>query len=203
VSSPLPIPLTHSIVTTDQFGNPTTRFPDSKGFFTYLDITQNVDNILAYWFSAGNDLYNLWLEIADLSDNVLGRTPNLLIQVVNTAPSAAIHIDSGGDCKTFDESSVPAINGHFVASESGLGTVGQIGHYDLEILPSGNAPSPSSGISDTGPAPGAAWSLSLTGMQPCGYVVLLEVWDNTIVDSEPGAWNGNSASVGFCVVSGS
>jgi hypothetical protein len=201
VSSPLPIPLTHSIVTTDQYGNPTTQTPDSKGFFTYLDITENVDNILAYWFSGGNDLYNLWLEIADLSDNVLGRTVNYLIQVVNTAPTAAIHIDSGGDCKTFDEGLL--IQGHFVASESGLGTVGQIGHYGLGTLPGGNAPSPPGGTSDTGPAPGAAWQLSLAGMQPCGYVVVLDVWDNTIVDSEPGVWNGSQASVGFCVVSGS
>jgi len=130
---------------------------------------------------------------------------NYLIQLVNTAPNAAIHIDSGGDCKQFTTAQSP-INGHFVATESGTGTTGQIGHYDLGTLPSGNAPSPSSGISDTGPAPGAAWSLSLTSptvMQPCGYVVELDVWDNTIVDSAPGNWNGNSAAVGFCVVSGS
>lgn len=158
VSSPLPMPLTHSIVTTDQYGNPTTRTPDAHGFFTYLDVTENIDNNLAYWFSADNDLYNLWLEIADLSDNVLGRTVNYLVQFVNTPPVADLHIDSGGDCKTFDEGLL--MQGHFVASESGLGTVGRIGHYGLGILPGGNAPSPSSGISDTGPAPGAAWSLS-------------------------------------------
>jgi hypothetical protein len=201
VSSPLPIPLTHSIVTTDQYGNPTTRVLGPDGFFTYVDSSENVDNNLAYWYSAGNDLYNLWLEIADLSGNVLGRTPNYLIQVVNTPPVADIHIDSGGDCKTFDEGLL--MQGHFVASESGLGTVGQIGHYGLGVLPGGNATSPSSGISDTGPAPGAAWSLSLAGMQPCGYVVVIDVWDNTIANSEPGSWNGSQKSVGFCVVSGS
>jgi len=202
VSSPLPVALTHSIVTTDQFGNPTVQFPDAQGFFTYLPNSQNIDNNLAYWESSGNDLYNLWLEIADLSDNVLGRTPNYLIQLVNAEPIAAIHIDSGGDCKQFTAAQGP-IDGHFVATESGTGTTGQIGHYDLGTLPGGNAPSPSSGISDTGPAPGATWSLSLAGMKPCGYVVDLDVWDNTIVNSAPGNWNGKSASVGFCLISGS
>lgn len=202
VSSPLPIALTHYIVTTDQFGNTTNQYPDPKGFFTYLHNAQNIDNNLAYWYSTGNDLYNLWLEIADLSGNVLGRTVNYLIQLVNTPPVAAIHIDSGGDCKQFNPNTNPSINGHFVATESGTGTSGQIGHYGLGTLPSGNAPSPSSGISDTGPAPGEAWSLSLAGMQPCGYVIELDVWDNTIANSEPGSWNWSPASVGFCVVSG-
>lgn len=202
LSSPLPVALTHSIVTTDQYGNSTVQFPDAQGFFTYLPNTQNIDDNLAYWESSGNDLYNLWLEIADLSDNVLNRTPNYLIQLVNTAPIAAIHIDSGGDCKQFTAAQSP-INGHFVATESGTGTVGQIGHYGLGTLPGGNAPSPSSGIFDTGPAPGASWSLSLAGMQPCGYVVELEVLDNTIVNSAPGNWNGAPASVGFCLIAGS
>jgi len=202
VTSPLPVPLTHSITTTDQYGNSTVQFPDAQGFFTYLPNSQNIDDNLAYWESSGNDLYNLWLEIADLSDNVLNRTPSYLIQLVNTAPKAAIHIDSGGDCKQFTAAQSP-IDGHFVATESGTGTLGQIGHYDLGTLPGGNAPSPSGGISDTGPAPGHPWSLSLAGMQPCGYVVDLDVWDNTIVNSAPGNWNGSSASVGFCLIAGS
>jgi len=214
-TSPVPTILGNSIVTTDQFGNPTTRTPDSSGFFTYLDITQNVDNILAYWYSTGNDLYTLWLEIANTSDVVLGQTSFYKIQVDNTSPIVAIHIDSGGDCKQFDPSTLPAgtIDGTFVATESGTGTIGQIGHFGLQTLPSvigavsSNSPSESiSDISDTGPAPGATWSLSLISpnvMPPCGYVVLLEAWDNTIVDSAPGSWNGNSTSVGFCLITGS
>lgn len=43
----------------------------------------------------------------------------------------------------------------------------------------------------------------LAGMQPCRYVVVLDVWDNTIVNSEPGAWNDSQKAVGFCVISGS
>jgi len=202
VSSPLPIPLTHSIVTTDTSGNSMVQFPDPQGFFTYLPNTQNIDDNLAYWESSGNDLYNLWLEIADSSGTILSRTPNYLIQLVNTAPIAAIHIDSGGDCKQFTAAQSP-LDGHYVATESGTGTLGQIGHYDLGTQPSGNAPSPPGGIFDTGPAPGQPWTLSLAGMNPCGYVVDLDVSDNTIINSAPGNWNNSSASVGFCLIAGS
>ncbi len=199
VGSPLPIALTDPIVTTDGMGNPTTRYPDGSGFFSYLDNTQNIDNVLAYWDSSGDDQWNVWLEIASSGKT----TQNYLIQLVNTAPvppEIQIHIDSGGDCKQFSVGTTP-LDGHFVATESGSGTSGQIGHYTLTTLPSGNAPSPSNGISDTGPAPGEPWTLSLTGMKPCGYVVLLNVWDNTILNSAPNNWNGNDASVGFCIVS--
>jgi hypothetical protein len=202
-SSPIATILAHPIVTTDQYGNATTRNPDSTGFFTYLDNSQNIDDNLAFWYSSGNDLYNLWLEIADTSDTVLGRTPSYLIQLDNTPPAVDLNIDNGGNCKQFNPVTQPTINGHFVVTESGTGANGQIGHYNMTTLPSGNAPSPSSGMSDTGPAPGQAWSLSLAGMAPCGYVVQLDGWDNTIVDSAPGNWNGGSISRGFCLVAGS
>lgn len=202
-SSPFPTMLTHPIVTTDEFGNATTQSPGPGGFFTYLNTNQNIDNNLAYWYSAGNDLYYLWLEIADMAGNVLGRTPNYLIQVDNTSPIVDIHIDSGGDCKQFNPVTAPTINGHFVVTESGTGTSGQIGHWGMGTLPGGNAPVPASGINDTGVAPGEVWSLSLAGMAPCGYVVQLSGWDNTIVDSAPGLWNGASKSVGFCLVGNS
>jgi hypothetical protein len=202
-SSPFPTMVTNPIETTDQYGNSTKRFPDSKGFFSYLDNSLNIDDNLAYWYSSGNDLYYLWLEIADSSDNVLGQTAKYLIQVDNTSPVVDIHIDSGGDCKQFNPITAPTINGHFVVTETGTGTTGQIGHWGMGTLPGGNAPVPSSGINDTGAAPGEAWSLSLAGMAPCGYVVLLDGWDNTIVNSAPGSWNGASKSVGFCLVSGS
>jgi len=36
-------------------------------------------------------------------------------------------------------------------------------------------------------------------MQPCGYVVRLDVSDRSIVDSVPGQHNGSSIAVGFCL----
>jgi hypothetical protein len=195
VGSPLPTALTDPISTTNSLGFATTQSPDSNGFFTYLPLTSNLDSTLAYWYSSGDDLWNVWLELANMSDTVLSTTPQYLTQLDNTAPVAEIHIDSGGDCKTFG--SGPDIDGHFVATDL------HFGYFDMETLSSGNPPAPAAGTTETAPSPGDPWTLSTMGMQPCGYVILLQVWDNTIVDSQPLTHNGDSASVGFCLVAGS
>jgi hypothetical protein len=109
-----------------------------------------------------------------------------------------IHIDGGGDCNDFTVGAV--INGRFVARDVHFGA------YSLTTLPvslSPPNPSPSSGIVQTAPAlpiPGGdGWSLSTAGMQPCGYVVLLQVWDRSIVGSYPNSHNYNFTDVGFCL----
>jgi len=197
--SPATSALTTPFTATDQFGEPVLQSPDPSGYFTYLQNTQNIDDILAKWTSTGNDLVQIWLETLDPTTGATTVGPLRQLQLCNQAPTAAIHIATGGDCKQFEEGSTP-LDGEFVATESGLGTTASIGHYALGTLPNGNAPTPASGIADTGPAPGQPWTLSLAGMTPCGYVVQFDVWDNTILDSEPNAWNGNSAAVGFCIV---
>jgi len=36
-------------------------------------------------------------------------------------------------------------------------------------------------------------------MKPCGYVILLQVWDRTIVGSSYSSHNYNFTDVGFCL----
>jgi hypothetical protein len=197
--------LTEPVIVTDGLGNSSHNSPSPAGFFTYLNNTQNVDNILAYWESSGDAQWHVWLEIANSSEVVIGSpTFHYLIQLDNTAPTVEIHIDSGGDCKQF----VPGttIDGHFVAQDI------HFGYYSLETLPSTitpppNEPNPSSGTSQTAAAPGDAWSLNtapppptLKAMIPCGYVVDLQAWDNAIVGSSPNSHNYSTAQVGFCLV---
>ncbi len=43
------------------------------------------------------------------------------------------------------------------------------------------------------------WILDTSGMDPCGYVVLLEAWDRTIANCDADGWY-NRKSVGFCLV---
>jgi len=199
VGSPLPVALTDPIITTDMFGTPTTRTPDGSGFFAYLDNTQNIDDVLAYWYSSGDDQWYVWLEIADSTDKVLGSTSMYLIQLDNTAPTVDIHIDSSGDCKQFAQGAT--ITGHFVAQDLHFGA------FSLGTLPSSLSPNEPTtatpATSPTAPPPGDAWQLDTTGMQTCGYVIDLEVWDNSIVGSGPGGHNFNAKQVGFCLVSGS
>ena len=54
------------------------------------------------------------------------------------------------------------------------------------------------GSVQTAPAPGNAWSLNTTGMQPCGYVMVVTTVDRAIINSGAvGHWA--SKAVGFCV----
>jgi hypothetical protein len=203
--APSSIQLTEPVLVTDTSGNSSLHHPDPSGFFKYLPPSQNQDNILAYWDSSDDDLYYVWLEIANSSYIVSGSTPLYLIQLDNTLPAAAIHIDNGGDCKQFDLDST--INGHFVATDLHFGA------FSLWTTPTSLMPPPNEPVtatpstSPTAPAPGNPWSLNTgeppTDMIPCGYVVELEVWDNAIVNSVPGEHNGNSADVGFCLITGS
>lgn len=37
-------------------------------------------------------------------------------------------------------------------------------------------------------------------MEPCGYVVVVHVWDRAIVSSHPGSHNYNKDDFGFCLL---
>ncbi|HMK60926.1 MAG TPA: hypothetical protein VK452_07250 [Dissulfurispiraceae bacterium] len=189
-----PTMVTNPIRTVDFNGVGTWRGPDSQGFFTYVSSIDNIDNVLAWWDTTGDDLWQIRLEVANMSDVVLGSTSWYNIQLDNTWPIAEIHIDSGGDCKDFNVGG--KISGHFVARELNFGA------YSLGISPFGTPPgvlSPTGGYVQTALAPGNVWSLDTAGMQPCGYIVGLGVYDLAIVDSGPHSHHYTPASVGFCL----
>ena len=107
-----------------------------------------------------------------------------------------IHIDGGGDTGLHPGRHR---SGHFTARDT------YFGGFSLTTLPSSispNAPTtatPGTTETATFAAGGDAWSLNTTGMKPCGYVVLLQVWDRSIVNSHPGSNNYNFYDVGFCL----
>lgn len=196
-----PSVVANKVLVTDDNGVSTYHSADALGFFTYLSDLQNIDDELAFWYTSGDDLWEVRLEVATLADVVLGTTPWHRIQLDNSAPAKPtdcdIHIDSGGDCKDFNVGDV--INGHFVARDPNFG------HYSIEVLPaslSPNGTTPSSGNAQTAIAPGNVWTLNTNTpkkMDPCGYVVRLVVWDRSIVGSVPFSHNANSADIGFCL----
>ena len=193
--------LNNPIYPVDKFGVTHTQNPDPAGFFPYLSQDQNQLSLLAYWYSSGDDLWEMMLETDGGA-----KTPWYRIQLDNTAPKTSaqlvpptidIHIDSGGDCKDFD---VPTgIDGHFVARDTYFGV------WSLTTLPSTITPAPPNPTAliptttETGAYPGDPWSLKTDNMTPCGYVVMLQVWDRSIVGSYPGSHNYNHAEVGFCL----
>ena len=181
------------------------------GFATYMDTLSNMDQVLAHWTPGGDDLREIRLELATLGGVVLGTTPWHRIQLDNTGPrrkpasppfepppvTCEIHIDSGGDCKDFSKGTL--IQGHFVARDE------HFGGFSLTTLPSSMAPAspttatPSTSETATFAAGGDAWELDTSAMTPCGYVVLLQISDRSILNSVPGQHNYNFTDVGFCL----
>ncbi|NTW49891.1 MAG: hypothetical protein HGB19_09225, partial [Chlorobiales bacterium] len=189
------IQLTDPVWVTDHDGNGSKHFAGIGGMFDYLPVSQNLLSMLySQWAPSGDDLWQIRLELFTGGGVFLGTTAWHKIQLDNTAPSLDIHIDNGLDCKDFKVGVV--VDGHFAARDI------HFGHYNLVTLPasmSPNSPSPSSGNSQTAPAPGDPWSLNTAGMKPCGYVVVLEAWDRSIVNSHPSSHNYNQDDVGFCL----
>jgi hypothetical protein len=188
--------VTTDLVVTDQFGftsfnkaNPITKR------FKYLDFTQNVNGLLAEWDSSGDALWYVRLSVYDGGGTLQG-TDTHLIQLDNTPPDASITITTGpGDCGKFPVGT--ALGGTFVARDLYLGS------YSLGVAPAVNpagvgVPIPSAGNINTAPAPGDAWSLDTTGMEPCGYIIEVVAVDRAIVDSQSvGHYVTHSA--GFCL----
>jgi hypothetical protein len=181
------------------------------GYVTYMSTLDNMDQVLAHWVPPGDQLWQIRVEMATLGEIVVGSTAWHTIQSDNTGPrrrpavapfepppvTCEIHIDSGGDCKDFNANTT--ITGRFTARDDYFGA------FSLMTLPtsiSPNAPTtatPSTSQTATFAANGDGWSLNTTGMKPCGYVVLLQVWDRAIVGSQPGSHNYNFFDVGFCL----
>ncbi|HKE24408.1 MAG TPA: hypothetical protein VKB88_18725 [Bryobacteraceae bacterium] len=168
--------------------------PDVNGYFDYQQYTNNIENLLGNWDSSGDDLWEVKIDIADFFDNpIAGAIPDIhRVQLDNTAPSAAVHIDSAGDCGKFGVGIT--LSGHFVARDANFGS------YSLGTLPFAGPVTPGSGTTQTAVAPGDPWSLNTTGMTPCGYDLHLAVADRSIVNSAWGNHNFAAADTGFCLL---
>lgn len=189
-------PVLTDLVVTDQFGNTSVHKanPITKRF-DYLPFTQNVNSVLAQWNTAGDAKWYVRLSVYD-GGGILQGTDTHLVQLDNTAPEVSITITTGtGDCGKFAIGTVLA--GTFVARDDYLGS------YSLGVEPAINPPGvgvpvPNSGLTNTAPAPGDAWSLNTAGMQACGYVIRVVAADRAIVNSQS-VGHYVSASAGFCL----
>ena len=171
--------------------------PDVNHFFEYQQYPNNIENLLGEWDTAGDDLWRVTLEIADMFDNpILGAIPDThVMQLDNTAPVADIHIDSGGDCGKFGVGAI--LKGHFVATDLNFGSFGLFTEpFPGPITRDNGSPSTVPTVS----APGDAWTLNTATMKACGYIVGVGVADRSIVNSAWGSNNRASASAGFCLL---
>ena len=190
-----PTPVTTPFLTTAGITLPVWRTPAPDGYVDYLDPSQNVYNMLGWWEAGalGDDVWELWLEMADSSGTTIATTAVHLIQLDNTRPEADVSIASGGDCKDFVQGT--PVNGTLSASDL------HFGHFSLYTLPASlSPPNPVTTRASAAPAPDpATWTLATAGLTPCGYVIRLDVYDRTIVGSQPGSHNGRSDDTGLCL----
>jgi hypothetical protein len=191
-----PKPVTTPFLTAAGINPPVWRTPDPvTGYVGYLDPSQNVYNMLGWWEAGtlGDGLWELWLEMVDASLAPIGSTAAHLIQLDNTRPEADVAIASGGDCKDFVQGN--PISGTLAASDL------HFGHFDLYTLPSSlSPPNPATTrISSSATPDPATWTLATAGLKPCGYVIRLDVYDRTIVGSQPSSHNGRSDDTGLCL----
>lgn len=176
------------------------QIPDPGGWVPYLANFSSgppfqtvVGNILGYWQSAGNAHVWLKMEARDGLSNPLGSTVPKLIQLDNTAPSAAVSITSGGgSCGDFKVGET--IIGSYSASDNealagvGFSVEPSLGGGVFSWIPTVTTPTSQTGT----------WRLDTHGMNPCGYVVRFDGYDRTIVNSGWVGWDG-PAFTGFCL----
>lgn len=188
---------TDPVWVTDIDGVGSYHAPNAGGFYTYLAPEQNVASMLDnHWAPGGTDLWEIRLELFTMAEVLLGSTPWLRIQMHNHAPEADISV-VGGACEEYFPG--VTVEGTFTARDV------YFGRWSLDTLPdSMNPPNPTAvpALASTSQTAigGHPWQLDTSSMEPCGYVVVVHVWDRTIVGSHPGSHNYNKDDFGFCLL---
>jgi hypothetical protein len=198
---------------TNWLGISTWITPDpGTGYVSYMDTMTNMNQVLAHWSPPGDELWEIRIELDTLATTLWhsiqldNKAPQRYAPAPNTPAEVTceIHIDSGGDCKDFTIGTGSSISGRFTARDE------HFGRFSLTTLPSSMLPAAPTTVpflastTQTGPflpyaTGGHVWKLNTSGMKPCGYVVILQVWDRSIVNSIPGSHNYNNYDVGFCL----
>jgi hypothetical protein len=171
--------------------------PFGDGWYKYWEdgFTTVDENALGYWQSTGNGQALVYMEAKDSLGWLGSASPPSpkLIQLDNTQPFGTIAITSGGgSCGDFKIGDT--IVGSYTASDNE--NIGSVGFAVLPALGGGtfsHVPTTATITFQDG-----TWQLDTTGMDPCGYVVRLDVDDRTNVDSRGNPWYW-PAYTGFCL----
>ncbi|HZD03367.1 MAG TPA: hypothetical protein VE173_00570, partial [Longimicrobiales bacterium] len=173
----------------DWLGSGTWVTPGPGGWTVALPWSGNTNGMLARWKSAGDDLVEVGLEILGS-----GIVDTHRLQLDNTLPEPGmLALSIGpGDCGKYTVGTT--LTGTFVARDA------HFARYVLGTSPFAPPPgalTPSSGTVQT-PVSGASWSLDTTGMEPCGYVIRLTLYDLAVVHSASTGRHVSTAQ-GFCL----
>jgi len=169
----------------------TPNLPDASNYFDYQPNHLNLNNILAWWDTNGDDRWEVKVDILGVAGSFT-RTIQLNHQVPEAAISIALSGTPGaGNCEDYKPGD--KMTGNFVARSPYLR------QYTLGTNVPGATMIPANGTINTATAPGDAWEMTLpAGTPKCGYYVAVNVVDKTIIDSSKVGFRRNP-NAGFCV----
>jgi hypothetical protein len=178
----------------DETGTISTSQVASGDYFTYLPEASNIDNVLAVWETAGNDLWDVKIDILGVPGSDVHQ-----LQLHNSGLSASIDIEVfAGNCGKFSVGTELA--GSFVARDD-AGGQDYLASYSLGTSPfaaPAGALSPTGGFVPTALPPGNIWTLSTGAMAPCGYTINVTAVSRAIYNSSP-SYTELTGSAGFCL----
>lgn len=193
-----PSPLTSAFLVVDQYGVGSWVTPGAMGLTSYPDWHSNATGMLGFFTPGGDDLWEVQLEvggvIVDTRRVQMDNTLNNFVNPSDPDDEADLQLFTMGACR------IPKgpLNGTFIARDKHFysWSIGVIGGPDPTVPPTPLTVGISS-TTETSPS-GEPFTIDLSALKPCGYVVQLGVTDRAVVSS---AWFGRTVYVnrGVCL----
>jgi hypothetical protein len=172
-------------------GNTVHQVPDvATGYVQYLGLDVNPEKILAKWETSMDGPWDIRLESMTFG---VPEPPGpwYRIELKNSTPTATIIRTSPSSC----EDIVPGTDVSGVFSAYGP----YFSRWSLSLSPSGSTPLPVPFLATTSEAFSNGWCLDTTHLTACGYTVYLDVFDLSIIDSDPAIPHYSQATTVFCL----
>lgn len=204
-------PVTNSAVvqtnTSGVISSDITLNPDGQGWMDYLGIPGTVtivNNYLGYVYPAINGLHSVYVEIKNLFTLAVYNSVTVTFLADKDDPDANIEIDAG-NCKTFTQGTLMTgtfsmTDAHALSLSLSLAPADEIGGEWPKITsPIVGGSSMSYGVSLPGGGTSGTWELDTSDMNPCGYVIRIDVYDRTIINSSY-IGHHDADDEGFCLI---
>jgi hypothetical protein len=191
--------LTSAFFVVDQYGVGSWETPGAGGWTSYPDWHSDTTGMLGMFTPGGDDLWEVQLElnglgVVDVRRVQMDNTLNASIVAGDPDDAADLHLNTMGACR------LPhgPLTGTFVARDKHFWSwsIGVIGGPDPTVPPTPLTVGISNGTQTS--LAGEPFTIDLSALKPCGYVVQLGVSDRAVVDS---AWFGRTVYVdrGVCL----
>jgi hypothetical protein len=193
--------LTEPFNVVNWLGQPSWETPGANGWTAWPSWWANALGKLGHFNPGGDDQWEIYLELAGVGIVDVRR-----VQADNTLNASLVagDLDNRGDLQlsTAGACRVPPgpVTGTFVARDTHFAawSIGVAGGPGGPIPPTPLTLTPPLAAGQQTSVAGQAFTIDLSALQPCGYVVRLGISDRAVVNS---AWTGRTVSIerGICL----